>query len=294
MSVMSDRDTASRDDDAAPEGQPRSSALATWALYAGLVGLLSALATIGSVTFGGLAPDLFGLLCLLGLAIGLVFGVIALARRHPGRGNAIAAVVLVAAGLLWVALPFFPRARADCCCSDCCVSSLKQIQLGLTMYASDNNQRYPPAAADDGTGLYWPSLILPYIKDVQIFLCPSDTIITGCIVLPPPNRVTNMSYGRNSFMGTPGFSDAMCTYPAEMLGVIDAVSPTINYDAPFSLVHKEIGSLSPPVTIRHDSGCNQSYMDGHVGWIAFTNIPDTFSGSPPAKSAAKHYWQGTD
>jgi hypothetical protein len=35
-------------------------------------------------------------------------------------------------------------------------------------------------------------------------------------------------------------------------------------------------------------------MDGHVKWIMFANIPDPAGGSPPPKSPAKHYWQGTD
>jgi prepilin-type processing-associated H-X9-DG protein len=226
--------------------------------------------------------------------IGLILGIIALALGRPGRSMATGAIVLglLAPLLAAVFFPVFaqPRAKAS---QNPCLSNVKQMQLGLIMYASDNNQTYPPLEGYYGS-MYWPTAILPYIKNVQIFLCPSDTIVTGSIVLPPPNNPTNISYGRNSFMGLPGISDAKITYPAEMLGVMDAVSPTLNYNAPFSIVQKEIGSMTEPVTIRHNSGCNQSYMDGHVKWIAFANIPDTISGSPPPGSVNKHYWQGKD
>jgi prepilin-type processing-associated H-X9-DG protein len=286
-------------EDAGPEGPPRSSALAIWALYAGGGGLLSAL---GMMLFAmsDSAVVFFGLLCLLGFLLGLIFGLIALMRHHPGRGNAIAGVALGAVGLLAVVLfPMFARARGGCCYNSC-MSNVKQIQLGLIMYASDYNQMYPPAATDKGVPVYWPSLVLPYIKAEQIFLCPSDEVVTGSIVLPKPNDPTNLSYGRNSFMGTKGLSDAAIKYPDEMMGVIDAVSPTITYNAPYAVIQARIAKDGLPANARHaygdtsPRGCNQSFMDGHVKWIAFANIPDPAGGSPPPGSAAKHFWQGKD
>jgi prepilin-type processing-associated H-X9-DG protein len=189
--------------------------------------------------------------------------------------------------------PVFARRPAKASQNNC-LSNVKQIQLGLIMYASDNNQMYPPASADKGVPVYWPTTVYPYIKNTQIYLCPSDAVATGSIVLPAPNNPTNISYGRNSFMGTPGFSDATCKYPAEMLGVIDAVAPSLNYEATLTDMQAQIVKDGLITNTRHNNGCNQSYMDGHVKWIAFDNIPGPPGGSPPPGSAAKHYWQGSN
>jgi len=236
-------------------------------------------------------------------------------------------VIAIIAILAAILFPVFARARAKAQQNDC-LSNCKQIQLGLIMYASDNNQMYPldnigQSGTTAGTGLAWSSEVLPYIKNVQIFICPSDTVVTGSIassnatvagstVMPggaAGDSPTNQSYGRNSYISVGGnspactipLSDALITYPAEMLGVMDAVNYVIpagqdgsGNGGTLGNAQAAIGSLNVPVTIRHNNGCNQSYMDGHVKWIAFVNIPDPASGKPPPNSPAKHYWQGTD
>jgi prepilin-type processing-associated H-X9-DG protein len=103
-----------------------------------------------------------------------------------------------------------------------------------------------------------------------------------------------LSYGLNSCVGTGKLTDAKITYPAEMLGLMDAVAYTIPYDATLAGARGRITADGTKRTARHSEGCNQSYMDGHVKWIAFDNIPDPAGGTHPAKSEAKHYWQGTD
>jgi hypothetical protein len=52
------------------------------------------------------------------------------------------------------------------------MSNVKQTGLGLEMYASDNNFRLPPGGVDWGP-------VLPYVKNVQIFLDPRDEVPTG-------------------------------------------------------------------------------------------------------------------
>ena len=154
---------------------------------------------------------------------------------------------------------------------------------------------YPPDQPGTGAGaVNWASAILPYCGNSQEFLCPSDAVITGSIVFPDASPVTHSSYGRNSYMGTPGLSDREITYPAEMLGLMDAVSYSIPYDASLVSVRAHITADGTAATARHSGGCNQTYMDGHVKWIAFEDISDPDGGKPPAKSPAKHYWQGRD
>jgi prepilin-type N-terminal cleavage/methylation domain-containing protein/prepilin-type processing-associated H-X9-DG protein len=235
-------------------------------------------------------------------------------------------VIAIIAILAAILFPVFARARAKAQQNNC-LSNVKQIQLGLIMYASDNNQMYPldqVGLANGGAaaGPAWSSQILPYIKNSQIFLCPSDTVVTGSVTPPNivanPNTVTVQSYGRNSYIAVGGnsptcnipLSDALITYPAEMLGVIDAVVHVIPCGTDVSgnggslgTAQNAIGSIVVPVTVRHNNGCNQSYMDGHVKWIAFTNIPDpalanayciVAGGGPVADQPSAHYWFGKD
>jgi prepilin-type processing-associated H-X9-DG protein len=48
-----------------------------------------------------------------------------------------------------------------------CQANMKQLSLGLIMYAQDYDQHFPPAAR-------WSKATLPYIKNPAIYVCPSD------------------------------------------------------------------------------------------------------------------------
>jgi prepilin-type processing-associated H-X9-DG protein len=204
-------------------------------------------------------------------------------------------VLAMLAILIVLFAPVFMRqGRPDESHNDC-QSNVKQLQLGLTMYADDNDHTYPALRRGAGSdALNWPSAIMPYVKNVSLFLCPSDEVLTGSIVLPLPTAVPNSSYGLNSRVGTGKLTDAKMKYPEEMLGIMDAVSYSIPHNATLAGARDKITADGTMATARHNQGCHMSYMDGHAKWIAFENIPDPASGAPPAKSLAKHYWQGID
>ncbi len=79
------------------------------------------------------------------------------------------AIISILAAILF---PVFARARENARRVSC-VSNLKQIGLGVVMYAQDNDGRYPMASNTDGSGRRWPDYIYPYVKSAQIFICPS-------------------------------------------------------------------------------------------------------------------------
>jgi prepilin-type processing-associated H-X9-DG protein len=49
-----------------------------------------------------------------------------------------------------------------------CLSNVKQLALGTIMYATDNDDRLPDAS-------HWRSAVMPYVKNAEIFRCPTDT-----------------------------------------------------------------------------------------------------------------------
>ena len=96
-------------------------------------------------------------------------------RRDRGCWVAGAIVViillLIAALVAAVAIPGFHRAREGARMS-ACQSNLKQLSLGMLMYAQDYDQALPPQAN-------WQDVIYPYLRNEQIFNCPTTQLGRG-------------------------------------------------------------------------------------------------------------------
>lgn len=84
-------------------------------------------------------------------------------------------VIAIIALLAAILFPVFARAREKARQSSC-ASNLKQIGLGCLQYAQDYDERYPnySPTTDGGVGTFR-SNIYPYIKNSQVFSCPSNT-----------------------------------------------------------------------------------------------------------------------
>src|SRR5687768_3857109 len=82
-------------------------------------------------------------------------------------------VIAVIALLAAILFPVFARARENARRASC-QSNLKQIGIGLMQYTQDYDERFPVRLATGGNGNYVVP-IMPYVKSVQVFKCPSDT-----------------------------------------------------------------------------------------------------------------------
>ena len=51
-----------------------------------------------------------------------------------------------------------------------CVNHLRQIDLALTMFADDNDGRFPPRQS-----LFWMTKLQPYYQDLRLLVCPTDS-----------------------------------------------------------------------------------------------------------------------
>src|SRR5688572_551426 len=97
-------------------------------------------------------------------------------------------VIAIIALLAAILFPVFARARENARRSSC-QSNLKQLGIGFAQYIQDNDGRYPHAEDSeitvtggnsqtvvyptDDPSYLWPIKIEPYIKNRQVFLCPS-------------------------------------------------------------------------------------------------------------------------
>ncbi len=89
-------------------------------------------------------------------------------------------VIAIIAILAAILFPVFARARENARRSSC-QSNMKQIGLGIEQYKQDYDGTYPMAyfyrVGTSGAGGYnhWSGSIQPYMKSLQIFVCPSHT-----------------------------------------------------------------------------------------------------------------------
>jgi len=85
-------------------------------------------------------------------------------------------VIAIIAILAAILFPVFAKAREKARAASC-LSNMKQINLAVLMYTSDYDEKYPGVRMNyqvNGVGVSWRRLALPYIRNQQIFQCPSN------------------------------------------------------------------------------------------------------------------------
>jgi len=111
-------------------------------------------------------------------------------------------VIAIIAILAAILFPVFARAREKARQASC-TSNVKQIILGIIMYASDYDSKFPfstPACVAMNGGVSWWGCIYPYVKNAQLFQCPSSNSdnINNAGCGGPPN---SCSYRMPGWMG---------------------------------------------------------------------------------------------
>lgn len=97
-----------------------------------------------------------------------------LIRRSGFTLIEILVVVAIISLLSAILLPVLVRAR-DSARRSSCQSNLRQIGFGAVQYSADYDGQIPPQQLQHTatTSVYWPTLLVPYIKSNQIFTCPA-------------------------------------------------------------------------------------------------------------------------
>jgi len=177
-------------------------------------------------------------------------------------------VIAIIAILASILFPVFARAREKAR-QTACLSNMKQIGLSLQMYAQDYDETYPRYQFGAGPDYFWRDGILPYVKNSQLFTCPSRRT-TGW---NGTYGASSSSYGFNcSGKGYDGQSMAYGEDPSRTIIVgesynVHKYSPY--YDLALTVAQcvrmsNDNTSNSPP----HNGGENDVYADGHAKWIS--------------------------
>ncbi|HSV72286.1 MAG TPA: DUF1559 domain-containing protein [Chthonomonadales bacterium] len=201
-------------------------------------------------------------------------------------------VIAIIAILAAILFPVFARAREQARRTSC-LSNLKQISLGFLMYAQDYDERLPGVrfgnAADQGwpwsvwagsvdwTGVFTHA-VAPYIRNTQIFQCPSGTEHDRW------SGTNGISYGYNEYMYDLGRGwSQLARVGAAQAGVsavsmlAECFSAGIYHDWETDGPRLPDGTMDGLNRIRYHTwnpwqpnhdGTNIAYADGHARFMA--------------------------
>jgi prepilin-type N-terminal cleavage/methylation domain-containing protein/prepilin-type processing-associated H-X9-DG protein len=202
-------------------------------------------------------------------------------------------VIAIIAILAAILFPVFARARAKAQ-QNSCLSNVKQMTLGILMYASDYDTAWPGYGSAPLTDK-WMGQITPYVKNAQIFDCPSDR--AGELGNGGDNvtRGYQMNWHLGTWEGGSGvcfpFKQENVDFPAEMFVLVDGISMNASYGGwGRTFITEREGNYG--MVGRHNEGSNLGFADGHAKFMSSNSIPArVWTGTRDGSTASK-FWYG--
>ena len=200
-------------------------------------------------------------------------------------------VIAIIAILAAILFPVFARARENARRTSC-ISNMKQLNLGFILYAQDYDERFSNVAATTTTtvgcptlptkpcNLSWPVRVYPYIKNTDVFNCPSkpDTRWIGDTI--GTSGATSVSYGYNYKFS--GKTLSSLAYASQTVMTADQAGSSAYY-------LKELPEPTRYLSVRHFDGAVLGYADGHAKWM---KIRENSAGEPIYPTTANGiYWE---
>jgi len=193
-------------------------------------------------------------------------------------------VIAIIAILAAILFPVFAKAREKARQTSC-LSNFKQQSLGFMMYAQDWDEYLPmcktQGPAPDGTGGTWwyPLQVMPYVKNEQIWACPSMSEPSlnkagadNYYYFPMHQCVNFYAIGADARLGYDGahkLGEFDC--PAQTIMAFDnnrnKAPGTFGWGGYWTCFYTWMGGDPTVWMAVHNGGVNSSWVDGHAKWI---------------------------
>jgi prepilin-type N-terminal cleavage/methylation domain-containing protein/prepilin-type processing-associated H-X9-DG protein len=171
------------------------------------------------------------------------------------------AIIAILAALLF---PVFSRARENARRASC-QSNLKQIGLGLAQYTQDYDEKYLPA--QNSSNKTFVTMLQPYIKSTQVFVCPSSPKTT---ISSAPDGTTKQDGTWSAFgdQGAYGLNSVFAaSSPQSLADVTKPAEAYMSFDCTwYEAIDFNVNNGAIQNAVRHLDGINICYADGHVKW----------------------------
>ena len=211
------------------------------------------------------------------------------------------AIIAILAAMLF---PVFAKAREKARQASC-TSNLRQITTAVAMYMDDYDETFPSIirkCSSSNPDAYRPiqCRIFPYVKNWQLFACPSAIDIMcpgGSIGYYSVTAGVAAGWMPASFKLSYGFADPIETIaanrsascwkrPSQLVIVADAAQPLCHnwYRIAYANICAAgcTAAKRIPENTRHNGGSNLGFADGHVKWMQAQAIVG--AGSNPGRS----------
>ena len=219
-------------------------------------------------------------------------------------------VIAIIAILAAILFPVFAQAREKARAASC-LSNVKQLGTAITLYIDDYDEGFPPTiayynitevgstyainssiAGVSGNYSTWRDAIFPYVKNKNMFLCPTNKKMLG--------------YSENCFIHFCDRGDKWLTWraspivltevlnPGELIYIADnmAASETVCYNEIYACMWNAAGPSMPG---RHIGGGNVAFVDGHAKYFKVSSNTSAgtigyYDSTDPGYGHANKFW----
>jgi prepilin-type N-terminal cleavage/methylation domain-containing protein/prepilin-type processing-associated H-X9-DG protein len=177
--------------------------------------------------------------------------------------------------------------------STVCSQHMRALGVAFTLYANDNNGKFPGRVTTAGNDR-WPTLLMPYLQDPKTYVDPGDPIASEASAA---TLISNSSNGSSFFFN--GFSDLGAytnqTVQVGMANITNAsnlilLGQKVNGNTQFYMDFVEGNQDDILNKQAYFGGANYTFADGSSRFITSTAYNNVSAGNPNGESDGDMMW----